>query len=271
MPELPEVEVTLRGFRDRVDGATIEAVRLGKPLRWPLGCSPDSLVGRVAGSASRRGKYLWLPLSGGGLLLHLGMSGSLLFSESASPPGPHDHLDVTTSRGILRLHDPRRFGAAVWSESLQHGRVAALLSSLGVEPFTLAWTPEHLHAGLKGRRVSVKQALLAGDIVVGVGNIYASEALFRAGVHPATPSHRVGPARCRRLVISVTDVLGEAIAAGGSSLRDFRDVLGQPGHFQTATRVYDRAGKPCYTCATPIERLVQGQRSSFFCRRCQRR
>lgn len=283
MPELPEVEVTRQSFASRIEGAWVSGVVMGKPLRWPLGRDPALLQGQMVGTVVRRGKYLWLPLSGvepsasrapplsGGVLMHLGMSGSLSFSDDPGPRGPHDHFDLATSRGVLRLHDPRRFGAVVWGPSMAEGAVGKLLSTLGVEPFSPLWTAEHLRRGLAGRRVSVKQALLAGDIVVGVGNIYASEALFHAGIHPATPADRVGPVRCQRLVVAVRQVLSEAVAAGGSTLRDFRNAHGQQGHFQLATRVYDRAGQACLTCATPVQRLVQGQRASYFCPRCQRR
>lgn len=271
MPELPEVEVTRRSFAARIEGALVREMRLGKPLRWPLGIGPDELVGKAVGAVVRRGKYLWMPLEpGGGLLLHLGMSGSLSFSEQPGPAGVHDHVDLWTSRGCLRLHDPRRFGAVVWGEGLDHGLVGRLLRGLGVEPFSPGWTAAHLREAVAGRRVSIKQALLAGDIVVGVGNIYASEALFRAGIHPATPASRVGLARCERLVLAVREVLQEAVEAGGSSLKDFRDAHGNAGHFQLSTRVYDRAGLPCVACDTPVRRLVQGQRSTYFCVRCQR-
>lgn len=278
MPELPEVEVTRLSLSGAIEGAVVRDVRLGKALRWPLGCPPEHLLGRVVGAVQRRGKYLWLPLAlrgqeadAGGLLCHLGMSGSLAFGAALAPAGPHDHFELQTDRGCLRLHDPRRFGAVVWGEARDRGLVAKLLNGLGVEPLTDAWTAAHLRQGLQGRRVAIKQALLAGDIVVGVGNIYASEALFRAGIHPEAVSHRIGPVRCERLVISVREVLQAAVAAGGSSLKDFRNAQGQQGHFQLATKVYDRAGQPCLVCGTPIERIVQGQRSTFFCRRCQRR
>ncbi len=278
MPELPEVEVTRLSLAGVIDGAVVKRVSVGKALRWPLGCEADSLVGRLIGAPQRRGKYLWLPLTRpgeadgeSGLLCHLGMSGSLSFGPALTAAGPHDHFELWTDRGCLRLHDPRRFGAVVWGDDRSQGLVAKLLMGLGVEPLTEAWTAEHLRLGLQGRRVSIKQALLAGDIVVGVGNIYASEALFRAGIHPATPADRVGPVRCVRLVDQVRSVLQEAVAAGGSTLKDFRNAHGQQGHFQLATKVYDRAGEACLVCTTPIERMVQGQRSTFFCRRCQRR
>lgn len=279
MPELPEVEVTRRSFADEVAGALVQGARMGKPLRWPLGVDPQDLAGLQLGQVVRRGKYLWLPLSGparsGGLLIHLGMSGSLAHWSPSRRPWPaagiHDHFDLITTHGLLRLHDPRRFGAVVWGASMNTGRVGQLLAGLGVEPFEAAWHAEHLRRRLVGRRVSIKQALLAGDIVVGVGNIYASEALFRAGIHPQTTADRVGPTRCERLVVAVREVLAQAVEAGGSTLKDFRNAQGQPGHFQLSTMVYDRADLPCKVCATPVRKIVQGQRSTYFCATCQRR
>lgn len=279
MPELPEVEVTRLGVVDHISGAKVQSVRLGKPLRWPLGCDPQQLAGQRVRGVTRRGKYLWFDLGeAGGLLLHLGMSGSLAFLSGDSvaggagipAPGPHDHFDLVTSRGSLRLHDPRRFGAVVWGPSKEEGMPGRLLQSLGVEPLSEAFTADRLRQGLQGRKVSIKQALLAGDVVVGVGNIYASEALFRARVHPATAAHRVGPQRCERLVQHIRAVLAQAIEAGGSSLKDFRNAQGNQGHFQLMTAVYGREGQPCMTCQTPIKRVVQGQRATYFCPRCQR-
>ncbi len=276
MPELPEVEVTRLSLSDRIEGGVVQQATLGKALRWPLGADPSVLAGLTVGRIQRRGKYLWLPLlPRGGLLLHLGMSGSLLFDEGPlqgwPAPGPHDHFDLQTSRGLLRLHDPRRFGAVIWGESMHAGLVGQLLARLGVEPLSPGWTPALLRQGLVGRRVAIKQALLAGDVVVGVGNIYASEALFRAGIHPETAADRVGPKRCERLVVAVQEVLSQAVAAGGSTLRDFRNAHGQQGHFQLSSMVYDREGEPCRVCHTPIRKLVQGQRSTYFCPTCQRR
>lgn len=276
MPELPEVEVTRRTVNEAMAGVQVVALRMGKPLRWPLGCDPAVVQGHQVGEVQRRGKYLWMPLQGaspGGLLWHLGMSGSLGWWPGACvpPAGPHDHVDLITDRGVLRLHDPRRFGALVWGTSLHEGVVGRLLAGLGVEPLTDAWTAAHLHAALKGRRVAIKQALLAGDVVVGVGNIYASEALFRAGIDPRLAAGKLSRPRCERLVQAVREVLGEAVAAGGTTLRDFRNALGQQGHFQQATRVYDRAGQPCLACGTEVRRIVQGQRATYFCATCQRR
>lgn len=271
MPELPEVEVTRASFAERIAGARVEAVRLGKPLRWPLGVAPERLVGATVGAASRRGKYLWLPLSEGGLLMHLGMSGSLAFVGAAGEPGVHDHFDLVTSRGVLRLTDPRRFGAVLWSAGLDADPAAKLLAGLGLEPFDPAFTGAHLHAALQRQRVAVKLALLSGRIVVGAGNIYACEALFSAGIDPRTRSHSLSRPRAERLAAAVRDTLAKAVSLGGSTLRDFRDAHGMAGAFQAHARVYGREGEPCGTCATPIRRVVQGQRSTFFCPRCQKR
>ena len=271
MPELPEVEVTRQSFDDRILGAQVRAVFLGKPLRWPLGCDHDSLVGLTVGAASRRGKYIWLPLGSGGLLLHLGMSGSLVFANELADKGPHDHFELVTSHGVLRLTDPRRFGAVVWSPGLDRGPAQRLLMELGMEPFDPAFDGDSLHAGLRNRRLPIKQALLSGKIVVGAGNIYACEALFQAGIDPRTPSHRLGAQRCKRLANAVKETLSRAVQLGGSTLRDFHDAHGAAGQFQTQAMVYGREGEPCGNCGAIIKRLLQGQRSSFYCPRCQRR
>ena len=271
MPELPEVEVTRLSFAERIAGARITGVRLGKPLRWPLGCEPEALVGQTVGAASRRGKYLWLPVTQGGLLMHLGMSGSLAFRDEVPPHGAHDHFDLATTRGLLRLTDPRRFGAVVWSPGLDAGMAGRLLAGLGLEPFDPAFDGAYLHAALKRRRVAVKLALLAGDIVVGAGNIYACEALFHAGIDPRTRSDAISRPRAARLAIAVRETLARALALGGSTLRDFRDAHGMAGAFQLQAQVYGRAGLPCLQCGTAIRRIVQGQRSTFYCPRCQRR
>jgi len=271
MPELPEVEVTRQSFADRIRGARVTAVRLGKPLRWPLGASHATIVGRRVGEVSRRGKYLWLALERGGLLLHLGMSGSLSFASDPGDPGRHDHFDLVTERGTLRLTDPRRFGAVVWSEALDVPPAATLLAGLGVEPFDDRFDGAHLHAALRRRRVSVKSALLGGAIVVGAGNIYACEALFEAGIDPRTRSDRISRPRADRLARAVRQTLARAVDLGGSTLRNFRDAHGAAGAFQLDAKVYGRAGKPCVVCATPIRRIVQGARATFFCPTCQRR
>ena len=271
MPELPEVEVTRRSFEDRIRGAVVTGARLGKPLRWPLGCAPASQAGRPIGDTHRRGKYLWLALDQGGLLLHLGMSGSLAFAEAPPPPGAHDHFDLATSRGTLRLTDPRRFGAVVWSAGLQLDPAAKLLSRLGAEPFDAAMTPLRFHAALHGRRTSLKAALLAGDIVVGAGNIYVSEALHRAGIDPRTRCDQLSRPRAERLLAALRLTLARAIELGGTTLRDFRDGHGISGAFQNEALVYGREGATCARCGGTVRRFVQAQRATYFCAGCQRR
>jgi len=275
MPELPEVEVTRRGIDAPLRGAQVLHARLGKPLRWPLGVAPDSLRHATVGAVARRGKYLWLPLRGGardgGLLMHLGMSGSLALAAQAGPPGPHDHFDLVTTHGTLRLTDPRRFGAVVWAPSLADDPAARLLSTLGPEPFDVALTADCFHAALQRRRAPVKAVLLSGEAVVGAGNIYACEALFAAAIHPALRADRISRPRAARLLQAVRDVLAQALELGGSTLRDFRDAHGISGAFQTQARVYGRAGEPCGRCGAPIRRLLQGQRATYFCAHCQKR
>ena len=184
MPELPEVEVTRRSFAERIAGARVLAVRVGKPLRWPLGCDPQALAGRTVQGVRRRGKYLLVDLDAGVLLVHLGMSGSLRFDREVPQAALHDHFDLVTTQGVLRLNDPRRFGAVVFCESERAPEAVKLLGSLGVEPLTEDFDLDAFHAALKKRKAAIKQVLLAGDLVVGVGNIYASEALFAAGIRP---------------------------------------------------------------------------------------
>lgn len=260
-----------------LQGARIQSLRMGKPLRWPLGIAPESLVGCRAGEFLRRGKYLWLPLkneggvSAGGLLWHLGMSGSLSLLTQPDAPGPHDHVDLLTDQGLLRLHDPRRFGAVVWSPSLDRDPARKLLAGLGAEPFDLSYTAARFHMDLQRRRSPIKPALMAGDMIVGAGNIYASDALFEAGIDPRTSCQRIGPRRAQRLLESVRKVLGEAIAAGGSTLRDFRDAHGAVGRYQGQARVYGREGEACPQCGAVIRRLVQAQRATYYCPHCQHR
>lgn len=268
--------MTRLGFADRIAASTVLSTRLGKPLRWPLGCDPTHLVGQQVLRVRRRGKYLLLDLSGGVLLVHLGMSGSLTFTAGGSSPlppaGVHDHFDLVTTHGSLRLHDPRRFGAVVFSLGERLDPARKLLSGLGLEPLDPlgGFDVEALFQGLQRRRTSVKQALLAGDIVVGVGNIYASEALFMARIRPTTMSSSVSRARVARLHAAICEVLARAVQQGGSTLRDFSGADGKTGYFQLEAKVYGREGEPCRVCASPIRSIRQGQRSTFFCAVCQR-
>ena len=276
MPELPEVEVTRRGIAAPLLGATVASARLGKPLRWPLGRPVADLVGTQLGLADRRGKYIWLPMSRhgtpeGGLLMHLGMSGSLTLTDQAPAPGPHDHFDLVTNRGTLRLNDPRRFGAVLWSSALDKTPAKALLARLGPEPFDESLTPATFHVALQQRRGPIKTVLLAGEVVVGAGNIYACEALFQAGIHPALRADRISKPRAKALLAAVRQTLGRALELGGSTLRDFSDVHGASGAYQAHAGVYGRAGQPCLKCGTAVRRRVQAQRSTFFCAVCQRR
>lgn len=271
MPELPEVEATRRSFAAEIAGAHILAVRLGKPLRWPLGCAPQALVGRSVQQVRRRGKYLLLDLSEGLLLLHLGMSGSLRFAPSVPAAGAHDHFDLLTSHGTLRLHDPRRFGAVVAASGEDAPQARKLLERLGMEPLDPAsFTWERFAAGLHASRAPIKAVLLAGKLVVGVGNIYASEVLFLSRIHPATPACDISTVKARRLFAAIGQVMAQAVELGGTTLRDFSNALGVNGHFQHAAQVYGRAGEPCYVCSQPIQLLRQGQRSTYYCPRCQK-
>jgi formamidopyrimidine-DNA glycosylase len=281
MPELPEVEVTRLSFADNIAGARVLAVRMGKPLRWPLRCEPDELLGMTVLQVRRRGKYLLLDLQGGKLekgllLMHLGMSGSLCFSPAAhvgiavSAAGKHDHFDLLTTQGLLRLNDPRRFGAVVFAPAEQSPTAQKLLGKLGVEPLTEAFDVKTFHLGLKKRQTAIKQVLLGGELVVGVGNIYASEALFMAGIRPTTAAAKISLPRAIKLHAAIQDVLTRAIAKGGSTLQDFSSAKGESGYFQLEAKVYDRAGLPCLDCKNPIKKIVQGQRSTFYCSVCQK-
>jgi len=270
MPELPEVEVTRLSFADRIAGAVITDLRMGKPLRWPLGVEVRRLVGQRIHGVRRRGKYLLLDLDDGLLLLHLGMSGSLNFAPHQPAPGAHDHMDLQTDRGTLRLHDPRRFGAVVWAPAEASPQAHKLLGRLGVEPLSGGFDATAFHAALRQRRAPIKQVLLAGDIVVGVGNIYASEALFMAGIRPTVRACKVSRPRADRLHAAIIEVLTRAVRQGGSSLRDFVNAEGKTGYFQLEAAVYGRAGEPCRVCDTTIRSMVQGQRSTFYCPTCQK-
>ncbi len=269
MPELPEVEVTRLSLVDRIVGATVTGLALGKALRWPLGCAPEQLRGRTVLAVRRRGKYLLIDLDQGLLLVHLGMSGSLRFARELPLAGAHDHFDLQTDHGTLRLRDPRRFGSVVYAESQSAPVAHKLLGKLGMEPLSQDFVLSGFQAGLKRRTAAIKQVLLAGDVVVGVGNIYACEALFLAGIRPTSRAARLTRPRVARLHAAIQDVLGRAVAGGGSTLRDFSSADGEAGHFQLEAMVYGRAGQACRVCAAPVKSLRQGQRSTFYCPSCQ--
>lgn len=238
-------------------------------LRQPV---PPDLASRVVGervaAVRRRAKYLLLDFAHGSLIVHLGMSGSLRVVPMDEPAGKHDHVDLVFGDEALRLRDPRRFGLVLWQpgEALSH----PLLAGLGCEPLEDGFTGEKLRDLMQGMRAPIKQALMDAQRVVGVGNIYASESLFRARIHPLEPAGKVGPRRATRLVAEIRATLAAAIAAGGSTLRDFVGGDGRPGYFQQTYFVYGREGESCRVCGSPIRRIVVGQRSTFFCPRCQR-
>ena len=243
---------------------------LGKPLRWPLNCETQALNGQRVLSVRRRGKYLLVDLSGGLLLIHLGMSGSISFGLAATALGKHDHFEMQTTLGTLRLNDPRRFGAVVFSESEDSASANKLLGRLGVEPLSDGFDSLMFSAALKTKKSAIKQVLLAGEIVVGVGNIYASETLFLAGIRPTTAASKISKARALRLHTAIRLILAEAVSKGGSTLQNFSNASGETGYFQLQAKVYDRAGLPCRECGTPIKTIRQGQRSTFYCPKCQK-
>ena len=271
MPELPEVETSLRGIAPHLEGRRV--LRLDareRRLRWPV---PETVDLAVAGQRiiqlRRRAKYLLLQLETGTLLLHLGMSGSLRVVPVTTPPLPHDHIDlVLTDGNCLRLRDPRRFGSLHWVQ----GPVEAhpLLAHLGPEPLGDAFSGAYLHQQARGRRAPVKAFIMDSHVVVGVGNIYANEALHLAGIHPARAAGRISALRIDALVRAITRVLAAAIAEGGTSLRDFVREDGNPGYFAQSLRVYGRTDQPCPSCGAPIRQRRIAQRSSFYCPRCQR-
>ena len=269
MPELPEVEVTRRGIEPHLVGRIISGVAVREPrLRWRVNASARTLKGLSVRVVARRGKYLLIDCGAGHLIVHLGMSGSLRVLPHATPPGRHDHFDLELGEVLLRLRDPRRFGAVLWSTgSVQRHR---LLAGLGIEPLARNFDGARLHSLTRGSGLAIKPLLMDGKRIVGIGNIYANESLFRAGIHPRRRAHLLSAARCARLASEIKATLRAAIRAGGSSLRDFSGAAGELGCFQMRYAVYDREGLQCPQCAAPIRRIVQGQRSTFFCPACQR-
>jgi formamidopyrimidine-DNA glycosylase len=274
MPELPEVEITRRGIEPYLAGKVITGVRVSERiLRWPI---PRNLGARVTGRritrVARRGKYILIDCAANGqpgwLILHLGMSGSLRILDGRAKPQRHDHFDLLLGKRLMRLRDPRRFGAVLW----EGGDIARhpLIASLGAEPLEDTFTGKVLYAATRARKAAVKLVLMNAGIVVGVGNIYANESLFHARINPRTQAGRLSLARYETLAAAIKSTLKQALAAGGSSLRDFVHSDGTSGYFQQQYYVYGRTGLPCRICGAAIRQLRQGQRSTFYCPACQK-
>lgn len=269
MPELPEVETTRRGIAPHILGQRVRTVAIRQPrLRWPVPPLDDLVKGHRVRTVSRRAKYLLLGFEPGTLIIHLGMSGSLRIVPATSPARAHDHVDLDFGSRLLRLRDPRRFGAMLWTDGDPQGHPR--LRDLGPEPLSDGFCGEHLYRAARARRVSIKSLLMDGKVVVGVGNIYATEALFQAGIHPQRACNRISRARIDKLVAACKAVLAAAIERGGTTLRDFVNESGTPGYFTQELMVYGRAGEPCQVCGTRIGTRRIGQRASAFCPRCQR-
>ncbi|HEY9032857.1 MAG TPA: bifunctional DNA-formamidopyrimidine glycosylase/DNA-(apurinic or apyrimidinic site) lyase [Pseudomonadales bacterium] len=270
MPELPEVETSRRGIEPHILHQQVTAVQLRqKQLRWPIPTKIKSLLpGQRINSVERRAKYLLLGTELGTLIIHLGMSGSLRILDENTPHQKHDHVDIVFgNHKILRLRDPRRFGAVLWtSRPVERHK---LIKELGPEPLSDAFNGDYLQQLARGRKVSIKSFIMNSHVVVGVGNIYASEALFLAGINPKRSASRISLARYRLLAECIRDVLARAIEQGGTTLRDFTGEDGKPGYFQQTLNVYGRAGMPCRQCRLPIKQIRQQQRSSFYCAHCQ--
>ena len=270
MPELPEVETSRRGISPYLSGKRIDSIVIRqRRLRWPIADDVDgSLPGEIVASVGRRAKYLLLNTGSGSAIIHLGMSGSVFIVERGTPAGVHDHFDIELASGkALRYRDPRRFGSLHWAvDPQQHW----LLRNLGPEPLSDEFSGDWLWEKSRRRRIAVKQFIMNAAIVVGVGNIYASESLFLAGINPRRAAGRIARHRYDALAESIKSVLNRAIKAGGTTLRDFFGGNGEAGYFQQELAVYDRACEPCLKCDRPISAIVQGQRSTYYCKECQR-
>jgi formamidopyrimidine-DNA glycosylase len=271
MPELPEVETTLRGIAPHLTQRHIvDVVIRNSQLRWPVPKNlPELLRGQAVLGLQRRAKYLLINFAHGTLILHLGMSGSLRILPIGTPPQKHDHFDLVLDDGqLLRLRDPRRFGAVLWhvGDIAEH----VLLQQLGPEPLEQNFDGAYLHRATRSRSAAIKLVIMDSHLVVGVGNIYANEALFRAGIRPQLAANKLSLPRCEKLVQNIKEVLQEAIKQGGSTLRDFVHSDGSSGYFQQSYFVYGRTGEACRVCSMPIKQIKQGQRSTFYCPQCQR-
>lgn len=277
MPELPEVETTRRGLLPLV-GRTVKSVTIRHPtLRWPIPhYLPQTLPNQALRGLTRRAKYILCEFDTGVLLVHLGMSGRIQLLECNYPPEKHDHFDIqfnpdieSNDGQVLRLRDPRRFGAVLWIDNKDNNH--PLLNSLGPEPLEDSFNAKYLHKTLSHKTLAIKNAIMDSHVVVGVGNIYASESLFRARIHPETSAKTLTVKRCTQLVSEIKSTLQDALAAGGSSLRDFFGTDGNPGYFQQEYFVYGRTGEPCKICGKPVKCIRLGQRSTFYCEHCQKR
>ena len=269
MPELPEVETTCKGIEPYICGKKVTSVvKRTNKLRWPLPkFLKKHLTGQIISSVTRRAKYILLSTSTGTLIIHLGMSGSLRITEKTTPAQKHDHVDIIFDHHILRLHDPRRFGAMLWTSESPHSH--KLLASLGPEPLSDEFTAKYLYDCSRKRRVSVKEFIMNAKIVVGVGNIYATESLFYSKIHPLKAAGKISLARYELLTKAIKDVLQDAVQRGGTTLRDFTDENGNPGYFQQELQAYGRGGQPCYICSTPLRSIKIGQRTTTYCTHCQ--
>ncbi len=269
MPELPEVETTRRGIAPHLIDQRIRQIIVRQPqLRWPIPSDINQLMsGQTVLSVTRRSKYILINSSNGTILIHLGMSGSLSVVNHETSLKKHDHVDIISeNKTIIRYHDPRRFGAILWTnEPDNHPR----LISLGPEPLSRAFSTQHLHKACQSKSAAIKSVIMNANIVVGVGNIYANEALFHCGIHPQTPANQISYEQCQALCRQIKKTLKQAIEAGGTTLKDFSNAEGKPGYFQQKLWVYGRKGEDCRHCKTPIQRLIQQQRSSFICPQCQ--
>lgn len=270
MPELPEVETTKRGIEPHLLNRTIKSVVIRhRGLRWPIPANLEKeLSGQRVNSITRRGKYILVNVKSGTLIIHLGMSGSMRKTKCSEPAEKHDHVDFVLGQYCIRFRDPRRFGAILFTKEdpLQH----KLLKSLGPEPLDKAFNAEYLFQRSRDRKVSVKQFIMDSKVVVGIGNIYASESLFYAGINPNRAAGKISKPRYTELVRSIKKVLHAAIKQGGTTLQDFTNSEGKPGYFKQKLAVYGREGEPCIQCGKPIKHLVQGQRASYYCSHCQR-
>ncbi len=270
MPELPEVETTRRGIAPHVSGQTITRVTVReRRLRWPIPADlEDNLTGQEIQAVQRRAKYLLLPTGAGTVLLHLGMSGHLRILPAEAPTRNHDHVDIVLASGqCLRFNDPRRFGAVLWTSDPPERH--PLLARLGPEPLSEGFSADYLYTRSRHRKTPIKSLIMDSHAVVGVGNIYANEALFKAGIHPLRAAGRISRIRHGTLVAAIRDVLSEAIQQGGTTLRDFVNSNGQPGYFAQRLNVYGRARLPCPNCGEPIKLHRSGQRATYYCSRCQ--